>query len=105
MVKVDLDKGFTDLSGNTAIVKDENGSSVKAPTMGQSLAMRLVAGQSDDFLKLYGWAVKLNAGEALELDDSDLQKLESFIKECKELNNMGKAQFWQEIQKAKESSK
>jgi hypothetical protein len=55
----------------------------------------LVTATKGDALKFMAWALKLHAGESIEIDPSDLETLKSFIKEHEQLTILSKAQILQ----------
>jgi mannose/fructose/N-acetylgalactosamine-specific phosphotransferase system component IIB len=64
--KIDLNKCLTDLDGNE----------IKESNMGNM-----------------AWALKMHAGESLELDPSDVETLKNFIKDHDQLTILSKAQM------------
>lgn len=59
---------------------------------GQIIAATLARDTKGDALKYWEWALKLQKGEALELDTSDSDHLKNFIKTHEGLTNILKAQ-------------
>ena len=85
MKKIDLNKAITDLDG-----KDIEGSN-----LGKLVAQMLASASKGDALKYMAWALKLHAGEELELDPSDKETLKHFIKDHEQLTVLSKAQMLQ----------
>lgn len=83
MSTVNLNKVLTDLDGQE--IKDSN--------MGKIAAQMLISATKGDALKFMSWALKLHAGESLELDPSDKETLKNFIKEHEQLTILSKAQM------------
>jgi len=83
MTKVDLNKSITDLDGNA----------IEGSNLGKLVAQMLVTSSKGDALKYMAWALKLHAGETLELDPSDLQTLKSFVESHEQLTILSKAQI------------
>lgn len=83
MTKIDLNKAITDLDGNA----------IEGSNLGKLVAQMLVTSSKGDALKYMAWALKLHAGEGLELDPSDLQTLKSFIESHEQLTILSKAQI------------
>ena len=83
MKKINLNKAITDLDG-----KDIEGSN-----LGKLVAQMLVSSSKGDALKYMAWALKLHAGESLELDPSDVETLKNFIKDHDQLTILSKAQM------------
>jgi len=85
MKKIFLNKAITDLDG-----KDIEGSN-----LGKLVAQMLVTSNKGDALKFMAWALKLHAGEELELDPTDKETLKNFIKDHDQLTVLSKAQMLQ----------
>jgi uncharacterized protein YecA (UPF0149 family) len=85
MKKINLNKAITDLDG-----KDIEGSN-----LGKLVAQMLASASRGDALKYMAWALKLHAGEELELDPSDKETLKNFIKDHEQLTVLSKAQMLQ----------
>jgi hypothetical protein len=83
MKKINLNKAIRDLDG-----KDIEGSN-----LGKLVAQMLASATKGDALKFMSWALKLHAGESLELDPSDVETLKNFIKEHDQLTILSKAQI------------
>jgi uncharacterized protein YecA (UPF0149 family) len=83
MKKINLNKAITDLDG-----KDIEGSN-----LGKLVAQMLASATKGDALKFMSWALKLHAGESLELDPSDVETLKNFIKDHDQLTILSKAQI------------
>lgn len=96
MITLDLNKSLLDLDGNP--VKDSDD---KPVTVGILLAGQLVNSSEGDALKFLDWAITLKQGKSLQLDASDKQTLETFVKGVKTLTNLGKGRILQEIAAAK----
>jgi hypothetical protein len=83
MKKIDLNKAITDLDGKN----------IEGSNLGKLVAQMLVSSSRGDALKYMSWALKLHAGESLELDPSDVETLKNFIKEHDQLTILSKAQI------------
>lgn len=83
MTKVDLNKSITDLDGNA----------IEGSNLGKLVAQMLVTSSKGDALKYMAWALKLHAGEPLDLDPSDKETLRNFIKDHDQLTILSKAQM------------
>jgi hypothetical protein len=83
MKKIELNKAITDLDGNA----------IEGSNLGKLVAQMLVTSSKGDALKYMAWALKLHAGEPLELDPSDLETLRNFIKDHDQLTILSKAQM------------
>lgn len=81
MKKIDLNFKLKDLDGND--IEDAN----------KLFAKALMTEKTGDPVKYFGWAMKLNVGEILEVDDSDLIKMKEVSKNSESLTMLGKAQF------------
>ena len=97
MITLDLNKPLLNLDNEA--VKDETD---KVATIGVLLASQLINSAEGDALKFLDWAITLKQGKPLQLDGSDKQTLESFVKGVKTLTNLGKGRILQEIAAAKE---
>lgn len=95
MITLDLNKPLLNLENEP--VKD--GDSVV--TVGILLAGQLISSTEGDALKFLDWAITLKQGKPLQLDGSDKQTLETFVKGVKTLTNLGKGRILQEIAAAK----
>lgn len=71
-------------------IKDEKDQSV---TLGKLLANQIAFNGKGDALKLFNWAQKMYAGEALELDPTDTDVLKEVIKNNDQLTILAKAQL------------
>lgn len=96
MITLDLNKPLLDLENNS--VKDGDGNGV---AVGVLLAGQLINSSEGDALKFLDWAITLKRGKPLQLDGSDKQTLETFVKGVKTLTNLGKGRILQEIAIAK----
>jgi len=85
MKKINLNKAITDLDGNA----------IEGSNLGKLVAQMLVTSSKGDALKYMAWALKLHAGEELELDPSDKETLKNFIKDHDQLTVLSKAQMLQ----------
>jgi len=94
-MKLDLKKAFIGLNGLPLI----DGGTNKEVMMNETLANNLAIGLSEDPIKMLGIATELYNGP-VELDESDMNKIEDFIKNYK-FTNIVKAQLLSEINKAK----
>jgi hypothetical protein len=81
-------KPLTGLDGSS--ITDEKGNYVM---LNKILASELAQSAKGDPLKLWDWAKKLNDGEDLKLDASDIITLKEFIKNNERLTVMPKAQL------------
>lgn len=62
-------------------------------SQGTTLAKLIANSNAGDPLKLWDWAVTINKGEVLELDESDFETLVKFIKDNQQLTILSKAQL------------
>jgi hypothetical protein len=85
---LDFTKQLVGLDG--IAVKDSEDRGI---TLGQLLSGQLAQSNKGDALKLFTWAQKLYNGEPLDLDPSDKQTLEDFIKNNEALTVLAKAQL------------
>ena len=69
--KIDLNKAIADLDGKE----------IEGSNLGKLVAQMLVSASKGDALKFMSWALKLHAGEVLELDPTDKDVLKGFIKD------------------------
>lgn len=69
-----------------------DGKELPDSNIGKLIAQVLVQSSKGDAAKLWFWAQKLYAGEALELDPSDAETLKNFIKDNDTLTILAKAQ-------------
>lgn len=83
-MKLNFDKKFKDLSGKEVTSQG---------TLGQFLANALSGENKGDPIKIYGWALKLYAGETIDLDKSDQAKLKAIIESSESMTVMAKAQL------------
>lgn len=81
--KVNLDFSITDLDGNE----------LPNSHAGKILANNLIGQTKGDAVKYWGWALKLNSKEELELDESDYSNLKEYIKSNEGLPIITKAQL------------
>ena len=81
--KIDLNKAITDLDGKE----------IEGSNLGKLVAQMLVSASKGDALKFMSWALKLHAGEVLELDPTDKDVLKTFIKDHEQLTILSKAQM------------
>jgi len=86
-ITIDLNKPFTDTDGNALAEANQN----------KFLAKLLAASPAGDALKQWDWAITLSKSGVLELDESDFQALEKFVKECKDATTLAKAQLLQAL--------
>jgi hypothetical protein len=82
-MKIDLNKSLLDLDGKE--IADSN--------IGKIVAQMLVQSTKGDALKFWDWALKLNKGEAIDLDKSDQEVFKNFIKDSEHLTILSKAQI------------
>lgn len=81
--KIDLNKAIADLDGKE----------IEGSNLGKLVAQMLVSASKGDALKFMSWALKLHAGEVLELDPTDKDVLKGFIKDHEQLTILSKAQM------------
>lgn len=81
--KIDLNKA----------IKDLDGKEIEGSNLGKLVAQMLVTASKGDALKFMSWALKLHAGETLDLDPSDCETLKNFIKDHEQLTILSKAQM------------
>ena len=98
MINLDLNKPLLNLDNEE--IQDESGKKV---TIGLLLAQQLISSSEGDALKFLDWAITLKEGKPLQLDSSDKQTLEAFVKGVKTLTNLGKGRILQEILNSKNS--
>ena len=82
-MKLDFNFSLTDLDGQP--IENSNAGKLLANTLAQQA--------KGDALKFMSWALKLHAGESLELDPSDKETLKNFIKDHEQLTILSKAQM------------
>lgn len=85
---LDFNKALKGLDGTD--VKDEKNESLP---VGKLLASQLASANKGDALKMFTWAQKVYAGEALDLDKSDEGTLKEFIKSNEQMTVLAKAQL------------
>jgi len=69
-MKINLNKNITDLDGKE----------VQNSTIGKTIASFLAYNSKEgDAVKMWGWALKLNNNEELELDKSDFNTLKNLV--------------------------
>lgn len=85
---LDFNKALKGLDGQE--VKDEKNESLP---VGKLLASQLASANKGDALKMFTWAQKVYAGEALDLDKSDEGTLKEFIKSNEQMTVLAKAQL------------
>ena len=90
MKTLNLNKPVKLLDGTS--MQDETGDVL----VGKVLANYLVNAQSDDPMKVFGWCQKLYAGDAIELDASDVNKFKSLVTGLK-VSDLLKAQVLSEL--------
>lgn len=71
-MKLDFNKPFLNLDGQA--IEETNQGKILAQALSQSLDAK-----ETDILKYWEWALKLNKGEILDLDQADQVKLKAFI--------------------------
>ncbi len=74
------------------LIKDLDGKPIAGANCGKIIAQNLVNATKGDALKYFGWAMRLNAGDAIDLDKSDQETLRSFIEHHETLPILTKAQ-------------
>jgi hypothetical protein len=70
-----------------------DGQEIAESNLGKLVANILASSNKGDAAKMWHWALKLHAGEELELDPSDLETLKVFIKDNEQLTVLSKAQI------------
>lgn len=70
-----------------------DGQEIADSNLGKLVANILATTNKGDAAKMWHWALKLHAGEELELDPTDAETLKSFVKENEQLTVLAKAQF------------
>lgn len=83
-------------------IKGLDATDIPDSNAGKILANVLVSGTKGDALKFYGWAVKLYADEAIDVDKSDLQKIKTFVSDSDNLPIITKAQILDVLNNVKE---
>lgn len=89
---VDLNLSFIGLDGKVM---------PGSQSMNEFVANALAAAKKVDAVKFCGWALNLNEGKALELDQSDFKTLKEFI-ENSEFETIIKAQILSALDEVKE---
>lgn len=89
-MKIDLNKS----------VKDLDGVEIPDGHMGKIIANMLTQSIRGDALKYWGWALKLNNKEELEIDQSDFETLKEFVKNHEQLTILTKAQVLEILTKS-----
>lgn len=74
-------------------IKDLDGKEIEGSNLGKLVAQMLITATKGDALKYMSWALKLHAGESLDLDPSDKEVLKNFIKDHEQLTILSKAQM------------
>lgn len=87
---LDFNVALKGLDGQDVV--DEKNEPVR---VGKLLAGQLAFSNKGDALKMFHWAQKMYAGEALDLDKSDESTLKEFIKTNESLTVLAKAQILQ----------
>jgi hypothetical protein len=85
MTKIELNKPILSLDGSP--IEDSN--------LGKLLSQMLASSNKGDALKFMAWALKLHAGEPIELDPTDRDVLKNFVLGNDQLTNLSKAQLLQ----------
>jgi hypothetical protein len=85
----DFNRPLVGLDGQPMPVSPQDPSTVM---LGQILSNMLVQSQSNDPIKVWGWAQKMYRGEPLLLDESDREKLSGLIMGLKTAADLLKAQ-------------
>ncbi len=78
-------------------VKDLDGNAIPGANAGKIIAQNLVNSTKGDALKYFGWAMKLNAGEAIDIDRADQETFRSFVENHETLPILTKAQVIEAI--------
>ena len=95
-MKLDLNKPLVDLEGKE--IKDSN--------MGKTVGNFLAGNKTElDAVKAYDIAGGLYSGKAIEIDDSDINKLEKSIEDTNVLTPLAKAQVLKAIRATKDAAK
>jgi len=68
---------------------------------GKLVANHLASSSEGDSLKMWDWALKLNRGEELDLDPSDLIALKEFVTENTQFTVLAKAQILAKLEAVK----
>lgn len=92
-MKLCLNKPFNDLDGNP----------MPETHMGKLLAQTLVGTPQGQVVKHYHWALKLHAGETLELDKADTDYLKRTIEGSNLMNILPKYQLTQAIDESEKT--
>lgn len=93
MFKIDLKVYVKGLDGKEVLMPQDNGKEEKT-FLSRILANQLsIASKGIEPLKAYDWAMKLWNKGFIEIDKSDLKKLEQFITESSTLTNLAKGQM------------
>ncbi len=79
-------------------IKDLDGNDMPENNMGKVVANTLVQSAKGDPIKFWGWALKLNNKEELEIDKSDFDTLKNFIKDHEGLTILLKGQFLESLE-------
>jgi len=66
-------------------------------TLGQMLSTFICQSSDDSPVKFWGWAIKLEANESIELDAADKEVLKGWITSSKVITNLFKGQLLQKI--------
>ena len=74
-------------------IKDLDGIEIEGSNLAKLVAQMLASSSKGDALKYMAWALKLHAGENLELDPTDKETLKNFIKDHEQLTILSKAQM------------
>lgn len=72
--------------------------------LGKVLGNTLVMVSQGDVLKFYGWAMKMNNGDVVDLDKSDQETLKKFVTENQNLTILVKAQILELLEKKEQES-
>ncbi len=79
----------------------DGGETVK---LGRLLGTQLIQTPKGEVLKHYDWAMKMHHGEPIELDKTDVEYLEKFIKDHEAMPILWKAQLLECISNAKKAA-
>ena len=87
MKKLDLNFSFVGIDENPLIEKGEE------VIAGKVLAGLIMSEVKGDAIKYFDWAVSLNKGNVIEIDESDFIKLKSLVSETEKMTILPKAQL------------
>ena len=91
MTTINLNEAITSIDGTQ--IKEND----KPVTLGMLLGQQLAGSNKGEALKFYDWAVSLYKGDEISVDDTDLEKIKTFVKDSEQLTNLAKAQILKNI--------